>query len=147
MTEPHWQTCLRAMHGLEKNRDKLFTFLEYDGVSWNNNNAEHAIKAFARLREFIVIHRVRSNRKRDSRIFDPSEHLPNLQIHGPRFFGFPSFWRKGHLRLRQKEGKTKTDNTSNDAPKGRPPYIRARCLLKKQAFPLDLRMKCQMLKA
>lgn len=37
----------------EKNRDKLFTFLDYDGVPWNNNNAEHAIKTFARLRRII----------------------------------------------------------------------------------------------
>jgi hypothetical protein len=37
----------------EKNRDKLFTFLKFDGIPWNNNNAEHAIKAFAQLREFI----------------------------------------------------------------------------------------------
>jgi predicted RecB family nuclease len=37
----------------EKNRDKLFTFLDYDGVPWNNNNAEHAIKAFAALRKGI----------------------------------------------------------------------------------------------
>jgi predicted RecB family nuclease len=37
----------------EKNRDRLFTFLNYDGVPWNNNNAEHAIKAFARLRNAI----------------------------------------------------------------------------------------------
>jgi hypothetical protein len=37
----------------EKNRNKLFTFLKFDGVPWNNNNAEHAIKAFARLRDFI----------------------------------------------------------------------------------------------
>lgn len=37
----------------EKNRDKLFTFLEHDGVPWNNNNAEHAIKAFVRLRNNI----------------------------------------------------------------------------------------------
>ena len=37
----------------EKNRDKLFTFLDHDGVPWNNNNAEHAIKAFARLRNVI----------------------------------------------------------------------------------------------
>jgi predicted RecB family nuclease len=37
----------------EKNRDKLFTFLRYDGVPWNNNNAEHAIKAFARLQKII----------------------------------------------------------------------------------------------
>ena len=36
-----------------KDRDKLFTFLRYDGVPWNNNNAEHAIKAFARLRHVI----------------------------------------------------------------------------------------------
>ncbi|HEV2864647.1 MAG TPA: IS66 family transposase [Pyrinomonadaceae bacterium] len=34
----------------ERNRAKLFTFLDYDGVPWNNNNAEHAIKAFAMLR-------------------------------------------------------------------------------------------------
>src|SRR5206468_6036195 len=32
----------------EKNRDKLFTFLKHDGVPWNNNNAEHAIKTYAR---------------------------------------------------------------------------------------------------
>jgi hypothetical protein len=35
----------------EKNREKLFTFLDHDGVPWNNNNAEHAIKAFAALRK------------------------------------------------------------------------------------------------
>jgi hypothetical protein len=29
---------------------RLFTFLDYDGVPWNNNNAEHAIKVFARTR-------------------------------------------------------------------------------------------------
>jgi predicted RecB family nuclease len=37
----------------EKNRNKLFTFLDHDGVPWNNNNAEHAIKAFVRLRRSI----------------------------------------------------------------------------------------------
>jgi hypothetical protein len=38
---------------LEKNRDKLFTFLIFDGVPWNNNNAEHAVKHFAALRRII----------------------------------------------------------------------------------------------
>ena len=38
---------------LQKNRGKLFTFLEFDDVPWNNNNAEHAIKAFALLRRVI----------------------------------------------------------------------------------------------
>ncbi len=37
----------------EKNRDKLFTFLDYDDVPWNNNAAEHAIKAFATLRRVL----------------------------------------------------------------------------------------------
>jgi hypothetical protein len=37
----------------EKNRDRVFTFLDCDGVPWNNNNAEHAIKSFARLRRTI----------------------------------------------------------------------------------------------
>ena len=37
----------------EKNRKTLFTFLDYDGIPWNNNNAEHAIKKFAFLRHVI----------------------------------------------------------------------------------------------
>lgn len=37
----------------DKNRDKLFTFLDYDGVPWNNNNAEHAVRGFARLRDIV----------------------------------------------------------------------------------------------
>ncbi|MFL6212418.1 MAG: transposase [Blastocatellia bacterium] len=36
-----------------KNREKLVTFLDYNGVPWNNNNAEHAVKAFVRLRRVI----------------------------------------------------------------------------------------------
>jgi hypothetical protein len=38
---------------LLKNRNKLFTFLDFNGIPWNNNNAEHAIKAFASLRRVI----------------------------------------------------------------------------------------------
>ena len=37
-----------------KYQSKLFTFLEHDGVPWNNNNAEHAIKAFSRLRDVLA---------------------------------------------------------------------------------------------
>jgi hypothetical protein len=47
------ETARRFKQRFGKNREKLFTFLRYDGVPWNNNNAEHAIKAFARLREII----------------------------------------------------------------------------------------------
>lgn len=38
---------------LLKNRDRLFTFLHYDGVSWNNNVAENAIKQFGYYRENV----------------------------------------------------------------------------------------------
>jgi hypothetical protein len=39
---------------IDKNKDKLFTFLEFDDVPWNNNNAEHAVRAFTRLRNVMV---------------------------------------------------------------------------------------------
>jgi hypothetical protein len=38
---------------LRKIGNKLFTFLDFDGGPWNNNNTAHAIKAFARLRRAI----------------------------------------------------------------------------------------------
>jgi hypothetical protein len=43
----------KAQDRFKRNRAKLFTFLDHDGVPWNNNNAEHAIKAFAALRNVI----------------------------------------------------------------------------------------------
>jgi hypothetical protein len=36
---------------LLRHRAKLFTFLDYDGVPWNNNNAENAIKRFVSRRK------------------------------------------------------------------------------------------------
>jgi len=47
------ETAVKFKDRLQKNRDKLFTFLSFDGVPWNNNNAEHAIKPFAKLRHII----------------------------------------------------------------------------------------------
>ncbi len=34
-----------------KNRDKLFTFIHHDGVPWNNNTPENAIRRFAYYRD------------------------------------------------------------------------------------------------
>ncbi len=50
-----WQSevAAKCRQRFEKNRKKLFTFLSYDAVPWNNNNAEHAMKAFAALRDVI----------------------------------------------------------------------------------------------
>ena len=42
--------AIKYQKRFDKNANKLFTFLEYDNVPWNNNNAEHAIKPLALLR-------------------------------------------------------------------------------------------------
>ena len=39
---------------LLKNQMQLFTFLDYDDIPWNNNNAEHAVKAFVMLRRDLA---------------------------------------------------------------------------------------------
>jgi predicted RecB family nuclease len=38
---------------LLRNRDRLFTFLQHDGVSWNNNLAENSIKRISDYREDV----------------------------------------------------------------------------------------------
>ena len=43
----------KAQDRFRRNQGKLFAFLDHDNVPWNNNNAEHAIKAFAALRNVI----------------------------------------------------------------------------------------------
>jgi len=50
--EPMSPALDRYRKRFQRSRGKLFTFLDYDGVPWNNNNAEHAVKAFARYRRF-----------------------------------------------------------------------------------------------
>ncbi len=42
--------ALKYQQKFAKYGDRLFTFLGHDGVPWNNNNAEHAIKKFVRYR-------------------------------------------------------------------------------------------------
>jgi predicted RecB family nuclease len=55
LLQRRYQTELaqKAQERFRRNERRLFTFLDYDNVPWNNNNAEHAIKAFAGLREVI----------------------------------------------------------------------------------------------
>jgi predicted RecB family nuclease len=48
------EAALALKKRIEKNRGKLFTFLDYDGIPWNNNNAEHAVHEFVRLRNAIM---------------------------------------------------------------------------------------------
>ena len=48
---------------LLKNRARLFTFVEFDGVPWNNNNAEHAVRAFTRLRNMMATSTVKGTKE------------------------------------------------------------------------------------
>jgi hypothetical protein len=45
------EICIKLKKRFVKNRENLFTFLNYDGVPWNNNLAEHAFKHFAKYRQ------------------------------------------------------------------------------------------------
>jgi predicted RecB family nuclease len=47
------EAARKLIERLQKNHNTMFTFLDFDDVPWNNNNAEHAIKAFATLRRVI----------------------------------------------------------------------------------------------
>ncbi len=47
---PRSEAAAALQKRLLKYEPKLFTFIEHDGVPWNNNNAENAIKRFASYR-------------------------------------------------------------------------------------------------
>jgi Transposase IS66 family len=51
----------KAQERFRRNQGKLFTFLDHDDIPWNNNNAEHAVKAFAALRNVIEPHSTESS--------------------------------------------------------------------------------------
>ena len=77
---------------IEKNRDKLFTFLDYDGVPWNNNNAEHAVRAFTRLRNMMTTSTPKGHR----------EYATLLSIQQTlryRGMGFLEFMRSGRMEI------------------------------------------------
>lgn len=77
---------------IEKNRDKLFTFLDYDGVPWNNNNAEHAVRAFTRLRNVI-----NTSTPKGTREF--ATLLSIQQTLRYRGMGFLEFMRSGRMEI------------------------------------------------
>lgn len=45
------EIALKYQKKFKSYQSKLFAFLDYDGVPWNNNNAENAIKGFAAYRK------------------------------------------------------------------------------------------------
>jgi predicted RecB family nuclease len=77
---------------IQKNRDKLFTFLNYDGVPWNNNNAEHAVRAFTRVRNVIFNSTPKGHR-------EYATLLTIQQTLRCRGMGFLEFMRSGKMEI------------------------------------------------
>ena len=77
---------------INKNEDKLFTFLHHDGVPWNNNNAEHAVRAFTRLRNVIGTSTPKGHR-------DYATLLSIQQTLHYRGRGFLDFLRSGRMEI------------------------------------------------
>ncbi len=77
---------------IEKNRNKLFTFLNYDGVPWNNNNAEHAVRAFTRVRNVIFNSTPKGHR-------EYATLLTIQQTLRCRGMGFLEFMRSGKMEI------------------------------------------------
>ena len=81
---------------LLKCQDKLFTFLGHDGVPWNNNNAEHALKRFA---QYPGDHRWPGHGGRPERLPRVAQRLPDMQIQGRRLLEVPPLAGDGHRQL------------------------------------------------
>ena len=48
------ELCIKWRKRFLSYQSELFTFMDYDGIPWNNNNAEHAIKAVALYRRNVA---------------------------------------------------------------------------------------------
>jgi len=83
----------KAQERFRRNQEKLFTFLDHDGIPWNNNNAEHAVKAFAALRNVIEPHSTESS------ICDYLVLLSICQTCEYRGIDFLQFLRSGEKRV------------------------------------------------
>ena len=68
-----------------KYRDKLFCFLNYDNIPWNNNNAEHSIKPFAKWRKKISKNLTKQNIENHLKLLSI---LQTCKYRGINFFEF-----------------------------------------------------------
>jgi predicted RecB family nuclease len=89
------EAALGLKKRLLKNRGRLFTFLDFDGVPWNNNNAEHAVRAFTRLRNTMATSTVKGT-KEYAILLSVQQTLKYRNLD---FLGFITLWAKNNQRL------------------------------------------------
>jgi hypothetical protein len=113
------ELSIKCAKRLKKHWDQLWTFLHHDNITWNNNNAEAAVKAFAQHRRGVngVMH-VRGLR----------EYLQMLSLAQTCRYRNISFLRL----LRKKSGLW--ENLPHDALPGYLPFSQARLFVRKLGF-------------
>ena len=112
--------ALRAR--LVKYQDKLFTFIKHDGVPWNNNNAENAIRRFGYYREDTCRS---SERGWVEGLLGLAQHLSYVSLQGRQLLEIPAVQGTGY-RCLLSEATTKTTITCHrDLPeRSRSPRFR-----------------------
>ena len=84
---------------LLKNKEKLFTFIEYDDIPWNNNNAENAVKSFAHSRTLT------KNQRKEKGMSDYLIWLSIQQTCKYRGINFFEFLKSGETSISTYPGK------------------------------------------
>lgn len=93
ITEFETELAIGYQKRLLKNKGKLFTFKEYDGIPWNNNNAENAVKSFAYSRTLT------KNQRKEKGMSDYLVWLSILQTCKYRGINFFEFLKSGELSI------------------------------------------------
>jgi hypothetical protein len=93
ITEFDTELAISYQKRLLKNKDKLFTFIVYDGIPWNNNNAENAVKVFSYYRKLT------KNRLKENGMSDYLILLSILQTCKYRGINFFEFLKSGKLSI------------------------------------------------
>jgi Transposase IS66 family len=87
------EVARKYLKRLHKYQDKLFVLLDHDGVPWNNNNAENALKLFASRR------RILGNSSTEKGLRDYLVFLSIYQTCRRKNLSFLKFLRSGKLNV------------------------------------------------
>lgn len=95
------ELALSYQKRLTKYKEKIFLFIEHDNIPWNNNNAEHSIKPFAKWRKKISKNLTKQN------IENHLILLSILQTCKYRGINFFEFLKSGKLSIFEFQNKSK----------------------------------------
>ncbi len=112
-------TIARSQKRLLRNEARLFTFLDRDGIPWNNNTGEHAIKAFAWCRE---VSDGQMSEGGNGRFSCAPERPSNMQVPWPQFSQISVIERSGRGSYRDRKKAKNCAFTIEMYPEGFPKW-------------------------